>query len=189
MILVRHGQSEFNVVYGETRQDPGIRDPQLTELGHRQAGAIKDTVAALNITRILCSPYRRTLQTAEILTEALGLPIEVDPLIGERAYFTCDIGSHPSHLRDRWPDIDFDHLDHEWWPALDETEELLDVRCQTFRQNCLDADNWQNTLVVSHWGFIRGLTGLRVENCGILRFDPTAPHPGGGIVVSTPELC
>ena len=27
MILLRHGQSEFNVVYGVTRVDPGIEDP------------------------------------------------------------------------------------------------------------------------------------------------------------------
>ena len=31
MLLIRHGQSEFNVVYSVTRVDPGIRDPLLTE--------------------------------------------------------------------------------------------------------------------------------------------------------------
>ena len=33
MILVRHGQSEFNAVYSVTRVDPGIPDPQLTDIG------------------------------------------------------------------------------------------------------------------------------------------------------------
>ncbi|MDH3235510.1 MAG: histidine phosphatase family protein, partial [Alphaproteobacteria bacterium] len=33
MILIRHAQSEFNVVYGKTRQDPGIEDPKLTDTG------------------------------------------------------------------------------------------------------------------------------------------------------------
>ncbi len=33
MLLIRHGQSEFNVVYSVTRQDPGIRDPKLTVEG------------------------------------------------------------------------------------------------------------------------------------------------------------
>ena len=45
MILIRHGQSEFNVVYGKTRVDPGIRDPRLTALGERQAQARKQVTA------------------------------------------------------------------------------------------------------------------------------------------------
>ena len=36
MILVRHGQSEFNVIFGATRKDPGIVDPKLTEEGRRE---------------------------------------------------------------------------------------------------------------------------------------------------------
>ena len=39
MILMRHGQSHFNVVYGATRRDPGIRDPGLTEKGQAQVAA------------------------------------------------------------------------------------------------------------------------------------------------------
>ena len=44
MILVRHGQSEFNVVYSVTRVDPGIPDPKLTDEGRRQA---RDVASAL----------------------------------------------------------------------------------------------------------------------------------------------
>jgi broad specificity phosphatase PhoE len=40
MILIHHGQTEFNRVYSETRRDPGIRDPRLTALGRRQAAAV-----------------------------------------------------------------------------------------------------------------------------------------------------
>ena len=37
MLLIRHGQSEFNVVYSVTRVDPGIRDPLLTATGRKAA--------------------------------------------------------------------------------------------------------------------------------------------------------
>jgi broad specificity phosphatase PhoE len=37
MILLRHAQSEFNLHFTATRRDPGIIDPKLTPLGHRQA--------------------------------------------------------------------------------------------------------------------------------------------------------
>jgi len=94
MILLRHGESEFNVVYKKTRVDPGIRDPKLTDLGRQQVreaiGYLKDR----NIERILTSPYTRAIQTASIVAEAIGVTIEVDPEIGERAAFVCDLGTH-----------------------------------------------------------------------------------------------
>jgi broad specificity phosphatase PhoE len=31
MILLRHGQSEFNLHFSVTRRDPGIADPKLTQ--------------------------------------------------------------------------------------------------------------------------------------------------------------
>ena len=37
MILLRHGQSEFNLRFTATRRDPGIEDARLTEYGHYQA--------------------------------------------------------------------------------------------------------------------------------------------------------
>ena len=40
MYLARHGQTMFNVVFGETKKDPGIEDPPLTETGHAQAVAL-----------------------------------------------------------------------------------------------------------------------------------------------------
>ena len=40
MILIRHGQTEFNRVFSVSRRDPGIRDPALTDRGRRQAQAV-----------------------------------------------------------------------------------------------------------------------------------------------------
>jgi precorrin-6x reductase len=45
MILLRHGQSEFNLLFTQTRKDPGIKDPRLTSLGHSQAEAAADRPA------------------------------------------------------------------------------------------------------------------------------------------------
>ena len=36
MFLLRHGQSYFNLHFTESRIDPGIEDPELTELGLAQ---------------------------------------------------------------------------------------------------------------------------------------------------------
>lgn len=174
MILVRHGQSEFNVVYGETGRDPGIEDPALTALGRRQAGDAAAALAAAGIRCLLASPYTRALQTAGIIADLLGLPVRVEPLVRERRAFICDIGRPRRHLSDAWPDLDFDHLDEVWWPGAEESEAELLGRCDRFRSHAAGLEDWRETAVVSHWGFILGLTGEAVGNCDLVRFDPAA---------------
>ena len=53
MILLRHGQSEFNVHMAATRRDPGIVDPRLTEYGHYQATLAAERLAGEPIRRII----------------------------------------------------------------------------------------------------------------------------------------
>src|SRR5271166_3003150 len=125
MILIRHGQTEFNRIFSVTRRDPGIRDPCLTDLGRRQAVEAADMMKPLVVRQLIASPYARALETAEIIGACLGLPIAVDALIAERCVFACDIGSPVAELRNRWPDLAFDHLPDPWWPAEEESEEML----------------------------------------------------------------
>ena len=174
MILVRHGQSHFNVHFAETREDPGIVDPGLTEEGERQARTAGESLAACGIERIIASPYWRTLHTAEIIAEALGLPVSIEPLVRERYFFTCDIGSLRTDLSQRWPHFSFGDLPERWWPEDEETEAALAERCRSFRDTHVAGESWDGLLVVSHWGFIRGLTGEAVGNGVALRFDPVA---------------
>lgn len=177
MILVRHGESHFNAVYSVTRRDPGIVDPGLTEDGVRQAEAAAEQLAGRDVRRILASPYTRTLHTAEIIAEALGLSVTVEPQVRERAFFACDIGTPRSRLSARWPGFDFGDLPERWWPDPQETEVELHVRCTAFRSTMALAEDWPHVLVVSHWGFIRGLTGQAVANGALLPFQPLADTP------------
>ena len=142
MILVRHGQSEFNVVYGKTRIDPGIRDPNLTDLGCRQAHAAAEAMKGHDVRRLVTSPYTRAIQTATIIAEVLDLDIAVDQRIGERAAFTCDIGTPRSVLEKDWPQLQLDHIEEIWWPALEESEDALDARGRAFRTRMHEAGNW-----------------------------------------------
>ncbi|MEO3427833.1 histidine phosphatase family protein [Pelagibius sp. CAU 1746] len=172
MILVRHGQSHFNVHFAKTRIDPGIVDPRLTEEGERQARAAGESLANCGVRRIVASPYWRTLHTAEIIAEALGLPVSIDPRVRERYSFSCDVGSHRAELARRWPRFSFGDLPERWWPEDEESETALAERCRGFRDSHLAENAWDGLLVVSHWGFIRGLTGEAVGNGVALRFDP-----------------
>lgn len=172
MILVRHGESEFNVVFSRTRVDPGIPDPALTANGRRQAREAAAALGGYDVARIVSSPYRRALETAGIIAERLGVPVEVDPLVRERGHFVCDIGTPASRLAEQWPGHDFSHLDEIWWQEA-ESEAALRARCIAFRHRARRMADWRRLVVVAHWAFIRGLTGTPLGNGELLTFDPT----------------
>ncbi len=169
---MRHGQSAFNAVFNETRVDPGIPDPGLTELGRGQAAALAAMLARHAVRRLLASPYSRALETAAIIAERLGVPIAVEPLVRERAFFVCDIGTRRSELMRRWPGLDFTALDERWWPVAEETEAELGQRCERFRAAMGALLDWPRVAVVSHWAFIRSLTGRELANGDCIEFDP-----------------
>jgi broad specificity phosphatase PhoE len=178
MILIRHGQSEFNVVFNRERRDPGIRDAPLTAHGRNQAldaaGELRARIqTGLKIKRLLASPYTRAVQTAVIIAEALDLPIEIEPLIREHAAYHCDIGTPASALAETWPALSFDHLAEVWWSSLDESEAQLLDRCRQFHSRAAGWTDWSQIAVVSHWGFIRGLTGHEARNAELVAFNPS----------------
>jgi broad specificity phosphatase PhoE len=150
MILLRHGQSEFNLHFSATRRDPGIVDPKLTPLGHQQAEAAAEALAARDIRRIVVSPYTRALQTAAPLARRLGLRLTVTPTVRERYAFTCDIGTPVSELRLSFPDCEFPALDEIWWPAVEEPEDQVLARAALFRAEMAALQDWDRTVVVSH---------------------------------------
>jgi broad specificity phosphatase PhoE len=177
MILLRHGQSEFNLHFTATRRDPGIVDARLTELGHAQAEAAARALAGESIKRIVVSPYTRALQTAAPVARALGVPVTIDPIVRERFAFACDIGTPRTALERDWPDHDFSMIDDMWWPSEEEPEESIVGRAARFRAHLADRHDWPHTLVISHWGFILSMTGQSVMNGQWLRCDPTQPGP------------
>jgi broad specificity phosphatase PhoE len=178
MILLRHGQSWFNLHFSATRRDPGIEDPELTEAGLVQAEAAAEALAAQAITRIIVSPYIRALQTAEPLRRKLpGAKVEVMQVVRERAAFACDIGSHPDVLAARFPQHEFAHLPARWWHEGLEPEDVVIGRANAFRDEMARRDDADTTLLVSHWAFILALTGASVANGEMLRYDPQAAPP------------
>lgn len=184
MILIRHGESEFNAVFNRTRIDPGIKDPRLTANGREQ---VRRAAAEIRrdghpIKRLITSPYTRALETAAILAEALKLPVEVEPIVHEHACWVCDIGTPISALAEQWPALDFSHLEEVWWPE-NEPHESVHRRCNDFRVKASQLQDWRHVGVVSHWGFIRMLTGREVRNAEVVAFDPTQALTAAPIVL------
>ena len=83
LFLIRHGQSANNVLKDVTLRD---QDPELTELGYRQAEKLAEFLAGGGhfepterpfFDRLYCSPMVRAMLTARPVGEALGLVPEV----------------------------------------------------------------------------------------------------------------
>lgn len=82
LFVARHGETEWNA------QDKvcGLTDLSLTETGREQARKLAQTAQGKEIKVILASPLKRAQETAGIVGEALGLPVETEPLLIEQNY-------------------------------------------------------------------------------------------------------
>jgi len=76
--LVRHGQADYDLAE-DRRLIGGMRDlVPLTELGRRQAAQAAERLADLPLQTIISSPMTRAMETAQIISLRLGLPLTVE---------------------------------------------------------------------------------------------------------------
>jgi len=80
LYLARHGQSEANVL--RVISNRGSIHP-LTELGRQQAAELARAMTGIPITKVYSSPLLRARQTAEIVSAALHLPVEISDALRE----------------------------------------------------------------------------------------------------------
>lgn len=81
LLLVRHGESEFNVARRVQGQAPG--NP-LTARGREQARATAAALAGRGASWLLSSDLERAAQTAAVIGDALGLPVAAEPALREQ---------------------------------------------------------------------------------------------------------
>ena len=66
------------------RSEPGQgSDPDLSEEGIEQAKRLPEALARFPVARLVSSPQKRAIQTAEPVAEALGLSTDVDDRLAE----------------------------------------------------------------------------------------------------------
>lgn len=184
MFVVRHGESKFNKAFRETGVDPGIPDPPLTNIGIKQIQSSANYLLGSHVTKLLSSPYRRTLETSAILNQRFNLNIEINSLVREQFGFSCDIGSSRDALQKSWPFIDFSSLKQKWWPDKSESAEDVKNRTVPFFDALKTSPDFCSTLVISHWGVVRALAGISVGNGTIVKLS----RLGAATIVHTPDL-
>lgn len=118
IVFIRHAQGEH------TLRPPASLDtvhPSLTSLGRTQATALRERLRPGPTDLVVASPTLRTLQTAEILTQDLGIDVYVSPWIGPRMFplnpefhtLLCDYIMSAKSVKKQFPGFTVVH-DHYW---------------------------------------------------------------------------
>lgn len=95
LVLVRHGQTDYNVKHLLPGQLPGI---PLNEEGRAEAQATAAAIRELPLTTIVASPLERTMETAGYVNQGRDLPIQQD-----RDLLDTDYGRFSGKC---WDDLD-----------------------------------------------------------------------------------
>ncbi len=150
LLMVRHGVTQQSIEH----RFSGVNgfDPPLIDLGRRQAEAAAEELARRGGADVLvCSPLQRTRQTADIISERLGLgePIVVDGLA------EADFGEWDSlkfaDVKERWPDELAAWLaSFEVAPPGGESFAMVRRRVEAARADLVERFPRQRVLAVSH---------------------------------------
>jgi broad specificity phosphatase PhoE len=104
IILVRHGQTAWNVGAGGGERFRGRTDLPLDDTGLAQAHALAQRLADHPIVAVYSSPLKRAVQTAQPIAQRLGLPVQPLPGIMDINYGDWQGLSHPE-VAQVYPDL------------------------------------------------------------------------------------
>src|SRR5215469_6928365 len=76
LLLIRHGESTWNVEHRLPGQLPGI---ELTGEGRAQAQQLASALRILPLSSIISSPLARATETAEYLLQGRALTMQLEP--------------------------------------------------------------------------------------------------------------
>jgi 2,3-bisphosphoglycerate-dependent phosphoglycerate mutase len=180
LYFIRHGQSTNNHLFAQTGSSQGRNcDPELTDLGRRQALAVAHLLATGNpggydgrngsfgITHLYTSPMMRAVNTALPIADALGLPAYLWEEIHEAGGIYLDDeqtgakvgqpGKDRDYFRTHYPTIRLpdDWGNGGWWKRDFEEEGPRQKRAQCFLSTLLErhAGSEDRIAVVSHGEF------------------------------------
>ncbi len=140
LYLTRHGETLENAAGVLQGQTPG----HLSALGRQQAEKLRDSLSGMHFDALVVSDLKRAIDTAEILNQALHLPMTLCPLLRERDWgeFT---GMHVTEIR----------VAPEDFPPSIENPEQLQRRARRFLDYLNTHFDGQTVIAVGHGYFNR----------------------------------
>ena len=161
LVLVRHGQSEWN----EKNLFTGWKDPKLTQKGVDEARKAGDELrqAGYSFDKMFTSDLFRAQETGRIILEQMGTPSIItikDQCLNERNYGDL-AGLNKDEARKKWGN---DQV-HEWRRSFDIQppggESLKDTAERVlpyFKENVIpELEKGSNILIAAHGNSLRAL--------------------------------
>ena len=155
IVLVRHGETASNAQ--RVLQHP---ETPLSERGLAQARRVAERLGHTRVGEILASDYARALTTAELIRDACGAPLAIDPELRERNF---------GDLRGRaYADLDFDPFAPGYTPPAGESWEDLHMRVDRMwdRVHGRAADLAGDLVLVTHGLVCHSLVSRRIDLAG-----------------------
>ena len=168
LLLVRHGQSEWNaagLLQGQTASVP------LTELGHEQARRAADELARLRPGALVSSDLLRAVQTAEHCARATGLALSTTPALREQGYGALE----GRRSRELWDVVDW--TDPHWSAEGGESLSQLHGRVAGYLWRLLADPPARVVALVTHGDTIRAAQAV-AAGLGPTDMPAVTPHNG-----------
>jgi broad specificity phosphatase PhoE len=161
----------YLVRHGNTPRNSPTSDPDLTDIGIRQAQLVGERLAGEDIDLLLCSPLRRALRTADIIGKFTGL----SPIVWMELMESWN-GSDAitkSEIVSLYPEYSVD-IPERWWPGAEDEVDLYRRAARLVPMiRELGEDTEKNVVAVSHgtFGAVLISTFLGAPPCGYTRFS------------------
>ena len=123
IILVRHGETEWNV----TNIFRGRIDIELSQTGMKQAELLAEYLSDTKVDAIYSSPLKRALQTAEVIARYHRLSVEITPALLD-FHFGRWQGLSRQEVKDKYKALYAEWLKNPHQVQIPDGEKLDDVR-------------------------------------------------------------
>lgn len=171
LILMRHGETAWN----RERRVMGSSDVPLSESGRRQCEHAADVLVHFEVDRVVSSPLARALESAEIVGERIGAPIETNDDLQEVRFGSWEGKTYDEIIKDpRYALFLSDPVAHRT-PGGESIRDVQNRGLAALRT----AGVGERVLFISHGDVIRStityflaipvkeFRRIRVDNCGL----------------------
>jgi len=171
LILVRHGETDWEQVKNPESQSSGrllgSTDVGLSTRGELRARAVGTALKRENITRIVASPLKRAITTAQVIASELNLSVTTHEALREIDFGACE-GLVFEELATAFPETHREYLAQgsEISFPSGESFSAFRSRVEAGLKSLLAVHDGHTILVVTHGGVIR------VALCALFKWSP-----------------
>ncbi len=141
--LIRHGDKA-----------QGSGDLGLSELGVRQAHLTGQSLADRKVDRLYASPLKRTMETAAVIGQYLGLEPVIEVAVRERLIYGDRPGETPEEYVKLW---DRTGLDRDFTPPNGDSSRSAGERLGRYLTHLAQAEPEAEVVIATHGGIVTDL--------------------------------